>query len=369
MRATAISCVLAMVAGCGGGSGGTGGSGACITLGSGQLAGLGVPAQQIQIEARIIAIHPDSIDELGLDFPDFARMQQVGGGPLGGSSQEGRDVVVPAEVMGGPPGVPYLSPDGFGGFLSVVNLNFLSPFAAEEVKVFMALPLEGSCIVFDDLAVDPIQGFAGGADQAPLDNRDPGIEGRVLYKLLNPPDTNALLADIAADARNRVFAVPTIQTVSGQKMLIVLQDLMPQTDDLTPEFKGAVESVVTDPLGVFTGVTLDMRPLLQAGEVELDVRFGSHVLSFFRSVPAQVDGQPADVEIPLYKPSIDRVFLFVPDGQTIFIGGLLRDGQAVPEKGFPLLGDLPVVGSLLRQKTNDEQQLMIMITPRIVDPN
>ena len=360
----AVSCILLIAAGCGGGSGGTGGGAACIVLGDGQLAG--IPAQQIQIEARIVAIHPDSFDDLGLEFPDFARMQVVGGGPLGGVSQEGRDVVAPAEVIGGPAGVPYLSPDGFGGFLPVVNLNFLSPFAAEDVKVFMALPLEGSCIVFDDRAVDPIQGFAGGADLAPLDHRDPGIEGRVLYKLLNPPDTNAFLADVAADARNRVFAVPTIQTVSGQKMLVVLQDLAPQIDDLVPEFKSTVESVVMDPLGIFTGVTLDMRPLLEGDQVELDVRFGSRVLSFFRSVPAQVDGQPADVEIPVYQPSADRVFLFVPDGQTIVIGGLLRDGQTEPEKGFPLLGDLPVVGQLFRQKTTDDQHLMIMITPRII---
>ncbi len=366
MKATAVSCILVLAAGCSGGSGGTSGGGACIVLGDGQLAG--VPGQQIEIEARIVAIDPDSFDDLGLSFPDFVRMQQVGGGPLGGVSDEGRDVVVPAEVIGGPAGVPYLSPDGYGGFLPIVNLDFLSPFAAYDVKVFMSLPLEGSCIVFDDPAVDPILGFAGGADLAPLEHRDPGIEGRVLYQLLNPPDTNTLLAAIRADARNTVLAAPTLMTVSGQKLLIVLQDVLPLVGDLAPEFKSVIESVVASPLGIFTGVTLDMRPLIEGDQVEMDVRFGSRVVSFFRSVPANVGGQQADVEIPVYQPSVDRAFLFVPDGQTLVIGGLLRDGETVPEKGIPILGDLPVIGPLLRQKTNDNQSLMIFITPRIVNP-
>lgn len=363
MRATAVSCILALAAGCGGGSGGTGGQ-VCTELGEGHLAQ--VPAQQIEIEVRFVAVDTDSFDDLGLDFPLFARMQQVGGGPLGGVSDEGRDVVVAAEVIGGPAGVPYLAPDGFGGFLPIVNRNFLSPFAAFDVKVFMSLPLEGNCITFDDLAVLPILGFPGGADLASLDNRDPGIEGRVLYQLLNPPGTASFLATLEADARNRVLAAPKIMTVSGQKLLMVLQDVVPQIGDLVPEFRGAVESVVANPLGIFTGVTLDMRPLLEGDEVELDIRFGSHVLSFFRSVPATVGGQQADVEIPAYRPSIDRAFLFVPDGQTIVIGGFLRDGQATPDKGLPLIGDLPVVGPFLRRLTNENQNLLILITPRIL---
>lgn len=359
MRAAAIACIL--LAGCGGGGGGTSGGQACIELGAGQ-----VPAQAIDIEATLVAVDLDAFDDLGLTLPSFARMQKVGGGPLGGKSDEGRDVVAPAEVIGGPTGIPYLVPDGFGSFLSVVNRGFLSPFAALDMKVFMSLPLEGNCITFDDAAVTPIVGFAGGADPAPLEYRDPGIEGHVLYQLLSPPGKAALLAAIEADARNRVFTVPTIRTVSGQKFLVVVQDVLPQIEELAPEFQDAIDSVVPNPLGLFTGVTLDLRPLLAASQVELDVRFASHVVSFLRSVPATVGGEAVDVEIPVYRPSTDRVFLFVPDGQTIVIGGLLRDGAAVPEKGIPLLRDLPV-DPQLRQKTNENQTLLLLVTPRIVD--
>jgi len=368
MRATAFSCILVLAAGCGGGSDGTGGSGvACVTLGDGQLAG--IPGQQIEIEARIVAIDRSAFDDLGIDLPLFTPMQQVGGGPLGAISDEGRDVVARADVIGGPSDVPYLVPDAYGGFLSIVNLNFLSPFAGGDVKVFMALPLEGSCIVFDDRAVDPIQGFAGGATLAPLANRDPDLHGRALYQLLNPPGTNALLGEIAADARNRILAAPTIRTVSGQRMLIVVQDVLPLIGDLTPEFRNTIEPVVANPLGIFTGVTLDVRPLIEGDTVELDVRIGSQVVSFFRSVPAQVNGQSADVEIPVYQRSVARAFFPVPDGQTVVVGGILRDGQTEPEKGFPVLGDLPVVGSFFRQKTNEDQNLILIITPRIINAN
>jgi type II secretory pathway component HofQ len=95
---------------------------------------------------------------------------------------------------------------------------------------------------------------------------------------------------------------------------------------------------------------------------DFDIRLGTQALSFFRSVPATVGVVPVDVEIPVIAPGTTFVRLVVPDGQTVILGDLLRQGQTETEKG------IPVLGPLFRNHTNEDQNLMILVTPRIVRP-
>jgi type II secretory pathway component GspD/PulD (secretin) len=59
--------------------------------------------------------------------------------------------------------------------------------------------------------------------------------------------------------------------------------------------------------------------------------------------------------------------LRVRDGQTIIIGGLRKSEPSTVESKIPLLGDLPLIGSLFsNRKTNSvESELGVFITPHI----
>jgi type IV pilus assembly protein PilQ len=60
-----------------------------------------------------------------------------------------------------------------------------------------------------------------------------------------------------------------------------------------------------------------------------------------------------------------------PDGCTVVIGGLIREDLTTTTKQIPLLGSLPWVGPVFRQKdeTIDRSEIIVLITPRIVsDP-
>jgi len=61
--------------------------------------------------------------------------------------------------------------------------------------------------------------------------------------------------------------------------------------------------------------------------------------------------------------------LKVMDGSTIVIGGLLREETTTTLTKVPLLGDIPVVGAAFRHKQviSQERELLIFITPHIVD--
>lgn len=57
------------------------------------------------------------------------------------------------------------------------------------------------------------------------------------------------------------------------------------------------------------------------------------------------------------------------EGQTIVLGGLFSRQQQTEVTRIPLLGELPVVGKLLfnrKQATEDEKELLIVVTPEIV---
>ncbi len=61
----------------------------------------------------------------------------------------------------------------------------------------------------------------------------------------------------------------------------------------------------------------------------------------------------------------------IKDGETVIIGGLIRNEFSQVSSKVPVLGDLPLVGALFRHKGGDsdknkERELLIFITPHIV---
>ncbi len=57
------------------------------------------------------------------------------------------------------------------------------------------------------------------------------------------------------------------------------------------------------------------------------------------------------------------------DGQTVVLGGLISESVQKVKDTVPVLGDLPLVGVLFRSesKTSDKKNLMIFVTPTIID--
>ncbi len=60
--------------------------------------------------------------------------------------------------------------------------------------------------------------------------------------------------------------------------------------------------------------------------------------------------------------------LVVQDGNTIIIGGLIRDDISKTRSGIPFLSKIPILGYLFGQTTDTDQrkELIILLTPRVI---
>ncbi|MCX7991301.1 MAG: type IV pilus secretin PilQ [Proteobacteria bacterium] len=73
-------------------------------------------------------------------------------------------------------------------------------------------------------------------------------------------------------------------------------------------------------------------------------------------------------------PSIDKneatTEILVRDGQTIVIGGIIRNKETVSKGGVPFLMDIPLIGWLFKKeaKAVENRELLIFLTPSIIKP-
>jgi type IV pilus assembly protein PilQ len=59
----------------------------------------------------------------------------------------------------------------------------------------------------------------------------------------------------------------------------------------------------------------------------------------------------------------------VRDGQTLVLSGIIQETERSSVNKIPILGDIPILGSLFRSTVNDNQrqELIVLLTPEILD--
>ena len=112
-----------------------------------------------------------------------------------------------------------------------------------------------------------------------------------------------------------------------------------------------------------TGVILTVTPQvnLLSGDIMMAVS------------PKVIDIKPSLItgtQTKFYDPETRgaKVMMRVHDGETIVLGGLLRNSKETTLSKVPLLGDIPFIGALFRHKNeiHQDRELLIFITPHIL---
>jgi general secretion pathway protein D len=107
------------------------------------------------------------------------------------------------------------------------------------------------------------------------------------------------------------------------------------------------------------GITLTITPSISSSAF-LRLMISLEVSSFRNSTNP-------DLPPPLIKRTINTEVL-VPDGATMWIGGIIRDDELQSNNGIPYLSDIPLFGFLFgrQEKTSNKTILFFFCTPQII---
>ena len=191
-----------------------------------------------------------------------------------------------------------------------------------------------------------------------------------LYPLLQYPKRflSALQASITTQ-NAKILTDPTLVVQEGETANVnitdeVISNVTSQTQT-TGNTSTTTVTVIKDKSGLQLGVAIDRVD--DNGFVSLRVNPVIRVVG-----PAQAlvnTGQNSNSISLLSERSLQSGLIRLRDGQTLIISGIISDQEKVTAKKIPILGDLPIIGSLFRNttKSNQRAEVIVLLTPQILD--
>lgn len=171
----------------------------------------------------------------------------------------------------------------------------------------------------------------------------------------SPFDFKATLDAIQTDKDTRVLAKPNISVVDGEESSIFIGDILRYERVENVTAVGTQFTIETVPVGV----ALLCRPRVNDGEITLKVHPVVSTVTGFT-------GRNGDIPITASREADSTIRM--KDGETIAIGGLLREEDISTLTKIPIIGDLPVLGQLFRHRnsTKRKSEVTIFLTARIM---
>lgn len=172
-----------------------------------------------------------------------------------------------------------------------------------------------------------------------------------LFELLTP-NVDIQLSALQQEGRVRTLSSPKLVALDSQEASVVIGDrrgyqVTTTINQVTSESIEFLESGVilrvTPKIDAAGNILMDIHPEVSTGTVDAN------------GIPSQTTTEVTTT-------------LLIPDGETVFIGGLIKHTQSQSYQRVPVLGRVPVVKTLFRNKerSNVNTETIVLITPRLV---
>lgn len=140
------------------------------------------------------------------------------------------------------------------------------------------------------------------------------------------------------------------------------------------ETKNTGVSMEIDPLLGEDGITVELTLAPEVVEFEGFINYGSPINTGAinaAGVPTTVILTENRIEQPVFATRRLSTSVTIWDGQTVGIGGLIREDVQNVEDKVPLFGDIPFVGRLFKSKAEEhfKKNLMIYVSAKVIDPS
>ncbi|HEY8095860.1 MAG TPA: type IV pilus secretin PilQ, partial [Methylobacter sp.] len=182
-----------------------------------------------------------------------------------------------------------------------------------------------------------------------------GAFGNFAFSLFRLPAgflLNLELSALETDKRGKVVSSPRVTTANQQKAIIEQGTEIP--------YQEASSSGATTTAFKKASLSLEVTPQITPDEkiiMDLEVKKDS-VGQVFAGIPS-IDTQRVQTQV------------LVSNGETAVLGGIYQQTERNDVEKVPFFGDLPFIGNVFKRTTrqNDKTELLIFITPRVLDEN
>lgn len=218
---------------------------------------------------------------------------------------------------------------------------------------------------FTPSAFNPLEGTTAFPGTYPY---KAGLE--VLFKKIAGTQFEVILHALEEDSRTNTLSKPIILTLNNQLASILIGTKFPiietQTSSETSYIVGGSLQQYMD-----IGVQLRVKPqICGSNEEYINLLLHPVVSSYTQTSKVTTQAGVTLVEYPIINTREAETQMLVKDGETIVMGGLLKDVKTNQDLGVPFLRKIPWLGKLFSRSTDDYSKvdLMIFITAKIVRP-
>ena len=348
-----------------------------------EQAGLAGP-KQVEIEAKFVEINQNNLKELGFDW--LLGQFNVGNHKIfagGGTSGTGA-LVNPGDW----PFVPSGSQVPIGQFpVTAGNRSGQFAISANAIDALL-VPTMGS----GSLAPG-IFGLAGVFTDPQFQvviralNQKKGIDLLSAPKITTKSGQRAVIEIVREFRYPTQFTepkVPDIQshgTTSSTTTTVALPVVGPSTPS-NFETRNTGVTLEVEPVVGPDGITIDLNLVPQVVEFEGFINYGSPIKTVNPALlgfsPSTLLGMSTSsitltdnvINQPIFSTRKVTTNVSVWDGQTVVLGGLMREDVQKVEDRTPIIGDIPLLGRLFRSNVDQhiKRNLIIFVTARLVNP-
>jgi type IV pilus assembly protein PilQ len=311
-----------------------------------------IPLPQVKIEARMEILDRNAFEGIGVQWGGAGAgnvnntTTVVGQGFQSSLSKTGAAIPATQGVLL-PDGTTVLfDPVGVRRFS--VNVPDLSLNSLFPISSATGLPLGGNVV---NLPFAALPGAANAGQPA----------GGISFGLVSSRfNINLALQALATQGKTRTLARPEIVTVENSKATISLGEEIPYATVSSAgtqiQFKEAV-------------LKLDVVPTVLLEQVGADLVTKIKMLVLVENNSRGDTISPAvGVSVPIINRRKAETQVLIKAGDRLVIGGVTQGTTATTVRKVPLLGDIPLLGWLFKQKENSEtgRELVIFVTPSVV---
>jgi general secretion pathway protein D len=173
-------------------------------------------------------------------------------------------------------------------------------------------------------------------------------------------DTRVVLSALDKVTDVKVLSAPQIMVLDNRVATLQVGDQVPVITRSAVSVIDPDSPIVNSVEFRDTGVILSVTPRVNSsGEVQLDIE---------QEVSDVVATTTSTIDSPTIQQRKLKSTIVAQDGNTIALGGLIRDRRTDGKSGIPLLMDIPLVGNLFSTTSNAKvrTELLVLLTPHVV---